>query len=185
MANYTDWRTWAAEMAARPEQMKESFREGTTKATAILHAASKDAMARRIYDIPEDRTGFSYRRTKETDDNGIRGYQVNAKTGKRKKYTTKVSDDRRAGKKKWTRTGNLRRSETKKVVSATQGLVENTANYALPRHDLGLDKGHPLAIKGSTRKTTRIAAWRTLAIRETQQARFDAYREAIMRVLRG
>jgi hypothetical protein len=182
MADYTDWRTWAAEMSRRPEEMREAFREGTENATAILHAAAKDIMARRIYDIPEDRTGFSYRRTKETDGNGIRGFQVSDKTGKRKKYTKKQADGTRAGRKKWTRTGNLRRSETKKVLSATQGLVENTANYALPRHDLGLDKGHPLAVKGSSRKSTRLAPWRTLAVKETYQTRFDAYRAAILKV---
>jgi hypothetical protein len=170
MAQYTDWRAWARKMEQRVEQLRPAFRAGTTEATDILHAEAKLRMNQDIYSKPEDVGSFSYKREKAggsfiTEQSGKRA--VNAK-----------------GNKKWRRTGNLRRSETRKVLSDTEGMVENDAAYALPRHDLGLSPGNPRAIKGSKRKSERIAPWRKDAEAATRKRRFEAYRKHLFSALK-
>jgi hypothetical protein len=90
------------------------------------------------------------------------------------------------GKKKWRRTGMLRRSEKSKVLAAYEGAVDNYASYALPRHNLGFGPGDDEAIDPKPlkrRNTTRHAPWRTQAIEATRKRRFDLYRGAIAYVL--
>lgn len=43
----------------------------------------------------------------------------------------------KGGKKKWRRTGHLRRSERYELQDAYTVLIKNGANYALPRHEAG------------------------------------------------
>lgn len=147
MADFTDWKTWANEMQRRAQAMQPAIRQGTQKATSILHAKSKAILNKDVYG--------------------------------------KAVDKSKTGRAKWRRAGNLRRSERMRMLSDTQGLVENDANYALPRHDLGLGPGHPMAVRGSKRKSTRTAPWRKQAITDTREERLDAYRQYILKALRG
>lgn len=59
----------------------------------------------------------------------------------REKLTEEIyaipEDARKNGKKKWRRTGNLRRSERAEVVDPYTVRVVNDAGYALPRHEAG------------------------------------------------
>jgi hypothetical protein len=145
-----------------------------------------------IYSIPEDRTGFSFKKDSST---GTMGY---AKTGegKRIKQRRKLSDREagltgvaegtKMGRKKWTRTGNLRRSEKRKVETDVQGVVENDAGYATARHNLGLSPGDPEVAPPPPKKkrnSTRIAPFRVRAINQTNAARLDAYRKALYKAL--
>jgi len=173
MGNYRTWGEFAKAMERRANEMPDAFREGTTNATNILHVEAKKLLRELVYDKPEDRTGWSYR--KKDRGTPVERFTI-LKSGKRGRS--------KSGRKKWTRTGNLRRSEKKSVVSPVLGVVNNDANYALPRHDLGLPAGSPEAIKGSRRKSERIAPWRTRAIANTDQARREAYRDAIWERLR-
>lgn len=184
---FRNWDDFAREMQRRANQLRPAFREGTTQATDILHAESKRLMNEEIYGKPEDTGGFSYRRRKGY----VKGKAYKAKSGKRVKptmrgFVMKKSGGRaRSGKgrKKWTRTGNLRGSERRRIVSDFEGIVENDANYALPRHDLGLSAGHPESIRGSKRKSDRVAPWRRRAIKNTVEQRRQAYRYALWRAL--
>lgn len=185
MAKYTDWKDWARDMRVRSNELRPAFRRATAKATDILHAQAKQNMNEWIYSIPEERRGFQYKRTKEIDEEtGLRGYSM-TKDGYRKIMMRKTEDGklvRKEGKKMWTRTGNLRRSERKKQVSDFQGLVHNDANYAVFRHDLGYPEGHPLAIVGSKRLTKREAPFRKRAIEQTQDKRLEVYRKELVAV---
>lgn len=182
MAKYTDWKDWARDMRVRANELRPAFRRATAKATAILHAQAKQNMNEWIYSIPEDRRGYSYRRTKEIDPGtGLRGYAL-GKKGQRLKSRSRDASGNLSGQKKWRRTGNLRRSERKKQVSDFQGLVHNDANYAVFRHDLGYPEGHPLAIVGSKRLTKREAPFRKRAIEQTQDKRLEVYRKELVAV---
>lgn len=174
MADFKTWEEFARAMNARADAMPGAFREGTTDATGILHAACKEHLNEDIYSNPEDTGGFSY--TKSGRGTAAEAFKVK-KSGKRAKSAK--------GRKKWRRTGALRRSERQKVVSDTEGIVYNDAAYALARHDLGLRSGDKRAIKGSNRDSSRIAPWRVDAIEDTEEARREAYREPILKALRG
>lgn len=165
-------------MTRRADRMRPAFREATRQATAMLHAESKRQMNVEIYGKAEDTGGFSYRRTKGymKDKPTMRGFVMKKGGGRARSKT---------GKKKWTRTGNLRRSERARVVSDFEGVVENDANYALPRHDLGLPAGSPEAIRGSKRKSGRVAPWRRQAIAKTKDQRRQAYRNILGQALQG
>lgn len=163
---------FAKEMRRRAEDLRPAFREGTREATDILHVEAKKQLNETIYSIPETTGGFSFKKTgRGTADEAFKL----KKSGKRARSST--------GRKKWTRTGNLRRSETRGMANDYEGFVQNDASYARPRHDLGLPAGHPDAIRGSRRKSTRIAPWRVRAIRNTEEARRQAFRNAFWNVL--
>lgn len=168
MALYSDWKTYAAVFERRAARLPAAFREGTKNATHILVAESKELLNELVYSKPEDVGSFSYK------GNAEKGFEVT--TSGRRRVSSK-------GKKKWRRTGNLRRSEQWRVLSDTEGLVYNDAGYALPRHDLGLPAGHPEAYHGSKRKSDRQAPFRLRAIANTAQKRLAAYRDALWKVL--
>lgn len=174
------------------DRLRRAMREGTTEATDILHAKSKELMNAEIYSIPEDRTGYSYKRDSST---ATMGY---AKTGegKRIKQRRKLSDREasltgaesgtKMGRKKWTRTGNLRRSERRKVETDFQGVVQNDAGYATARHNLGLSPGDPEVAPPPPKKkrnSNRVAPFRVRAINQTNTARLEAYRKALFEAL--
>ena len=169
MARYSDWSKFADQFGKRLDRLPAAFRQGTTGATHILVAQSKELLNELVYAKPEDVGSFSYRKSGDE-------FKVNA-DGKRA-----VSSK---GKKKWRRTGNLRRSEQWKLLSNTEGLVYNDAGYALPRHDLGLSQGDPEAYHGSSRKSDRKAPFRLRAIAQTAAKRLQAYRDALWKALNG
>lgn len=166
MAVFRDWTKYAGFFEQRAARLPGAFREGTTNATYILVSESKDLLDELVYSKPEDVASFSYQKSGEE-------FKLN-KDGRRRVSST--------GRKKWRRTGNLRRSERYKVLSDTEGLVYNDAGYALPRQDLGLPPGHPEAYNGSKRKSERIAPFRLRAIARTAQKRLRAYRDALWKV---
>ena len=168
---------FAKKMQALGPALPAAMREGTKKATEILHARSKQIMNERIYSIPEDRAQRSFNKQGVLKSQKLSTGEVGLRTG------AGMGTGERAGNKKWRRTGKLRNSETQKLLSNTEGLVQNDAGYALPRHDLGLPAGSPEAINGSKRKSTRIAPFRKRAIHETAQARLKAYHDALWRPL--
>jgi len=86
----------------------------------------------------------------------------------------------------WRRTGNLRRAESRRIVSEYEGHVYNDAGYALPRHNLGLSPGDARVIQpppAKKRNTTRIAPWRADAIRQTRRKRQNICRRRLFRAL--
>jgi hypothetical protein len=87
------------------------------------------------------------------------------------------------GKAKWIQTGNLKASETWRI-GKHEAFIENAANYAMYRHDLGLAAGNALAYEGSKRKTKRIAPWRKRAIAWFEPQRADHYRQRVWDVLK-
>lgn len=185
-----NWGQHADRLRRLGASLPKAMREGTKRATYVLHARSKELLNQLIYSIPEDRYGFSYKRSKtgNVTATGQPEYEWATKDGHRVKQRTKKSiynphtgkkDEERSGRKKWTRTGNLRRSEVQRVLSDTEGLVHNDAAYALPRHDLGIHPGDPRAIKGSKRESARVAPFRKKAIADTADKRLQAYHDAL------
>lgn len=172
MTEFRNWEDFARAMKKKAAVMPEAFREGTTKATTRLHVASQRLIRELIYDKAEDTTKTSFKKSGR----GTGGERFVTGAGGGRKRS-------KVGRKKWTRTGLLRRSEQKVILSPTQGAVFNNANYALPRHDLGLPPGNQEAIKGSLRKSDRKAPWRVRAIVLTEEGRRQDYRDAIWRRL--
>jgi len=99
---------------------------------------------------------------------------IKGKKGKRVVIVPLRGKDKR--KKAWRRTGNLKRSEKMKIVSAYEGIIFNNAGYAWRRHELGM-AGH--------RKTRRIAPWRLNAIRRCRKTVKAIYRRAIIMSMRA
>lgn len=188
--NTTNWQQMADKLKALGgNRLRVAMREGTREATDLLHAQSKLLLNQEIYSIPEDRAGFNYKKDKEG------GFALN-KSGHRRKQRRKLSDREASlrgvdegtstGRKKWTRTGNLRRSEKRKLTNDFQGEVLNDAGYATARHNLGLSPGDPeIAPPPPKRKrnSTRIAPFRVRAINQTQTQRLEAYRRALFEAL--
>jgi hypothetical protein len=189
----TNWQQMADKLKALGgNALEAAMREGTKEATDVLHAKSKELMNQDIYSIPEDRTGYSYKRDSST---AVMGYQKTG-AGKRIKQRRKLSDREaglrgvetgtKMGRKKWTRTGNLSRSEKRKVTNAFQGEVLNDAGYATARHNLGLSPGDPEIAPPPPKKkrnSSRIAPFRVRAINQTNTARLAAYRRALFAAL--
>jgi hypothetical protein len=178
---------YAQVLRNRAAELEPAMRAATQKCVDTMHAKSKQLLTELVYNKPEDRAGSSYRRTtqKVFDETGVRFI---TKGGKRIKQTVKTGQgDERAGRKKWSRTGNLRNSEKSNMLSATEGTVYNDSGYALPRHNLGLSLGDPEAIPPykTRRNSTRQAPWRTRAIAETAGKRREIYRQHLLKVLRG
>lgn len=181
---------YAKVLRDRTAELEPAMRAATQKCVDTMHARSKQLLTELVYNKPEDHTSFSYRRTtqKVYDKTGKRFVTEGLKHPKRIKQTSKTgTGEERAGRKKWTRTGNLRNSEKASLVSATEGMVYNDSGYALPRHNLGLSTGDPEAIQPykTHRKSTRQAPWRSRAIADTAAKRRDIYRQHLLKVLRG
>jgi hypothetical protein len=90
-----------------------------------------------------------------------------------------IPEDRtKKGKKKWRRTGNLRRSE--KFDIREGGLVVaivNTASYSVPRHEAG-KPGH------RNINPLRISHWRDDLLETFQPSVLPEWRDAVLKVLR-
>ncbi len=108
----------AAKMALFPEIVAEEFRKTMQGVGIAALARSKQLMTEQIYAIPEDLSRSGEARQKRLKAQG-------------KKFTARKGD------KKWTRTGNLRRSEKFEVRSPYEVAIVNYAAYAEPRHEAG------------------------------------------------
>lgn len=89
-----------------------------------------------------------------------------------------VPEDRtKSGKKKWRRTGNLRRSEQATLVSPFEVVIKNTAAYALPRHEAG---------KPGARKINplRESHWRDELEKTFRPLLLDLWRDTVREILR-
>jgi hypothetical protein len=149
----------------RAEALKPTMAVATKNATLTLYAKAKELMNELIYDKPvptraETQSGRSARA-----EAGGRVFKP------RKNFTTKKGTANREGAKPaWKRTGNLKRSERWKVVSAYLGIVYNDAEYARARHDMG---------KPGRRKTRYPAPWRDAAIDACRAIVREIYRKAM------
>jgi hypothetical protein len=141
----------------RASVLAPMMRKATADATKVLYAESKRQMESLIYSKPED--------TKE---------EVAIRRG-----TIDKLPKSEYKKKAWRRTGNLKRSERFKTISAFVGIVENNASqqlksgkhkrYARARHDMPSPR--------------RRAPWRTKAINKTRLKIRDLYRTAMKKAL--
>jgi len=187
MANFASFGDWARIMQQRAQSIEADMRAATQEATDTLHAASKSILNTDVYSKPEDT--YMYKK-----DSKGKGYvSVTDALGKKRKRNVQFvggiptvdwaeGESVGRGGKKWRRTGNLRRSEKATTLSAYEGAVDNSAAYALARHNLGYGPSSPEAIdpKPTKAKTTeRRAPWRTRAIAITAKPRFDIYRRAM------
>lgn len=90
-----------------------------------------------------------------------------------------IPEDRtRKGKKKWRRTGNLRRSEKFEVREG--GLVVaivNTASYSVPRHEAG-KPGH------RNINPLRVSHWRDAMLETFQPSVLPEWQAAVQKILR-
>lgn len=164
------FRDIARVMGQRRQKVKRELTAGMAECTRLVWAKSKENMQALIYANPPDTNKGFYR----------------TKSGRKRRLTAKWRETAKAkGRKggkgfKWTQTGNLLRSERKRT-RGVEGWVENAAKakkggtgYAHARHNLGLSAGDPLVIPpppGRKRKSTRIAPFRALAIRDTHEQR--------------
>jgi len=149
MANVKNFSQLQQVMERRREEAERAFRRGTQRATDILYKRSRDLLTSGVYDKPVPKV----KRTR----------------GKDKGKTVA----------KWRRTGNLRRAERRRIANPFEGHIYNDADYALPRHNLGLEPSDSRVIPpppAKKRKTTRIAPWRKQAIVDTDKQRLAAYR---------
>ncbi len=85
-------------------------------------------------------------------------------------------DKTKAGKPKWRRTGNLRRSERAEVVDAYTVRVVNDASYALPRHEAGKPTGRNI-------NPLRISHWRDELLKTFQPLMLDLYSLTVKKIL--
>lgn len=182
------WERFVGKMMEHRREIRSAMRDAVREATNVTHARSKELLNELVYSKPEDRTGYSYRTSKKSGKRTKYTHILDDTGGdaklKRRDLTKLAAGDKVAGgKKKWTRTGNLRRSETRSYPSEFQGMIANDAEYALPRHDLGLPAGDPRAIHGSKRRSGRIAPWRVLAVMDTAEQRHAIFQTAIRKAM--
>ena len=169
-------------MHRRAQRLEPALKGAVEKATRLIWKVSHEKMNELIYGNPPDTNKASYR----------------SKSGRKVKLTEAwrkraKAQGRRGGKGfQWTQTGNLLRSE-KKRVRGLEGFIINDAKakkggtgYAQARHNLGLSPGDQNIIPPPPkrkRKTTRQAPFRAIAIRETEAERRAIFRGAVHRVL--
>ncbi len=100
----------------------------------------------------------------------------------REKLTAEVyaipEDVNKAGKKKWRRTGHLRRSERAEVVDPYTVRVVNDAAYAEPRHEAGKPGRRNI-------NPLRVSHWRDELMETFRSVLLDAYEVTIQSILRG
>jgi hypothetical protein len=154
-------------MAQRKAGVFAAMHEATKENTDELWKASRANMNRDIYGNPPDKT----------------------KAGEKRK----LAKGRRGGKGfKWTQSGNLLRSEKRKVIGV-EGFIHNQAKakggetgYAHARHNLALSRGDSRVIPPPPkrkRKSSRIAPWRADAIEELGEKRLATYRKHLLNAL--
>ena len=177
-----DFSAIKAAMHKRAIALEPELKAGIEECTRLVWQVSKENMQALIYANPPDTNKASYR--------GKGGRKVRLTD---KWRATAKAKGRKGGKGfKWTQTGNLLRSERKRT-RGTEGWVENAAKakgggggYSHARHNLGLSPGDPLVIPPppkKRRKSTRIAPFRALAIRATEEKRRAILRGRVQRVL--
>ncbi len=113
----------------------------------------------------------------------MRGVAVSALKFTKEKLTTEVyaipEDRTKAGKKKWRRTGHLRRSEKFEVRGPYAVAIVNTASYAVPRHEAG-KPGH------RNINPARISHWRDDMKEAFHEGLLqDLYRQTLLDVLKA
>lgn len=110
-----------------------------------------------------------------------KGLAANALAFCRQKITEEIYaldvDRTKAGKKKWQRTGALRRGERAEVVDAYTAKIVNDASYALYRHEAG---------KPGRRQINpgRVSHWRDELTATFRSIVADAYRLTIRDILK-
>lgn len=85
-------------------------------------------------------------------------------------------DVTKAGKPKWRRTGNLRRSERAEVTSPYEVRIVNDAGYALFRHEAG-KPGHRRV------NPLRVSHWRDELVKTFQPLIADLYSKTVAAIL--
>lgn len=85
-------------------------------------------------------------------------------------------DKTKAGKPKWRRTGNLRRSERAEVSDPYTVRVVNDAGYALFRHEAGRPGGRKI-------NPLRISHWRDELLKTFQPLIADLYKDTVKAIL--
>ena len=91
-------------------------------------------------------------------------------------YDKPVPKCPKSKKPEWKRTGNLRRSERKRVASPFLGIVYNDASYAAERHEAG-KPGH--------RRVRYVAHWRDDAAKIARPKIRKIYRDALRRAVQS
>lgn len=103
-------------------------------------------------------------------------YEESRKALKELIYDKPVPKGPRSKKPLWKRTGNLRRSEHKRVATAYLGIIYNDAGYAEPRHEAG---------KPGRRKTRYPAHWQDVAAVKARPQVRKIYRDALRRAVQS
>ena len=175
------FRDIAKAMHKRAADLEPELKAGVEECTRLVWQVSKDRMQELIYANPPDTNKGFYR----------------GKTGKKARLTDAWRErakrgGRRGGKGfKWTQTHNLLASEQKRT-RGLDGWITNAAKakkggggYARARHNLSVTDPelilHPPPKK--KRKSTRIAPFRALAIRDTHERRKAIMRGRVQKVL--
>lgn len=162
----------------RADAIADRMKAATAEATRTLHAESKKQMKELIYDKPIPTNAQVAAEKGTLGKNGRIGVAFGAKSGTAKQTVGFVTSKKYGKKKAWHRTGNLQRSERKRVVSAYEGTVYNDAKYARPRHDMGTSAA-------KKRKRCRYPApWRANAIKITAPKIAKIYRDAVRQAIR-
>lgn len=115
--------------------------------------------------------------TKTTKGLGISAVKFCKETMTREIYAIPEDVSPRTGKKKWRRTGSLRRAERMELRSPYQVAIVNDMRYAEPRHEAG-KKGR------RNIDPRRESHWRDELKRVFRPIEADAYRATILAVLR-
>lgn len=87
-------------------------------------------------------------------------------------------DRTKAGKKKWRRTGKLRRGETYRVEGLGTVIIENNVPYAEPRHEAGKPGRRPI-------NPARESHWREELLEVFRPIVLDVRRSTIQDILRA
>ena len=191
----------------RAEAVRPAMEQAVTEHTATVFQYSEANLNRLIYGRPIPQRSYSWRyKVRRTRGDGTtfttktfhprKGAPADVILGKEKWTQTEKGAERARergqqhgrqagrGRGEWTRTNNLRRAETMRVeLERLTGIIQNTAPYALPRHDLGLPTGDPEAFYGSRRRSDRVAPWRKRAVAEFEPQRLEHYSRALRRAL--
>ena len=174
-------RAWERRAAA----LEPVMRAATSEATKTVYAESRKQMTALIYDKPVP-TKAELRGERKGRREGagktFRPGKFRTAVGKGIKVRSQKAESKQGA---WRRTGNLRRSEKMKIVSAYEGQITNAAStkgkagvrgYARIRHEMG---------KPGRRRTRYPAPWRDKAM-EAKRARVrEIYREAMVSAIRG
>jgi len=162
----------AAKWERRAKQLEPQMRKATQDATKTLYAESKKQMQQLIYDKPVPTKAQVAAEKGTLGKNGKIGVAFAAKSGSTKKSVGFVASKKYGTKPAWKRTGNLKRSEKMKIISAYVGIVENPATSG--------KKKSPYAYIRHEKKNTRFPApWRANAIKKTQPAIRKIYQNAM------